>query len=127
MAEYIADAVQTVNPGETAKGDVQIEKLPASLQIKDNNGNIIVIIIRIQSPRQAEDQIKYRGRQPGQDLLIYDKTVTLRRHSSHGSLCTFDYFAPVINYILFLISASTDPACRSRRKTRFSLRFTAAP
>lgn len=31
----------TVNPGETAKGDVQIEKLPASLQIKDNNGNII--------------------------------------------------------------------------------------
>lgn len=31
----------TVKPGEQAKGDVQIEKLPASLQIMDNNGNII--------------------------------------------------------------------------------------
>lgn len=31
----------TVNPGETAKADVKIEKLPASLQIMDNNGNII--------------------------------------------------------------------------------------
>lgn len=31
----------TVKPGETAPGDVQIEKLPASLQIMDNNGNII--------------------------------------------------------------------------------------
>lgn len=31
----------TVNPGETAKGDVQIEKLPASLQILDNNGDPI--------------------------------------------------------------------------------------
>ena len=28
----------TVKSGETAKGDVQIEKLPASLQIMDNNG-----------------------------------------------------------------------------------------
>lgn len=31
----------TVNPGETAKGDVQIEKLPASIQIMDNEGHII--------------------------------------------------------------------------------------
>lgn len=31
----------TVKPGETAKGDVQIEKLPASLQIMDNDGQII--------------------------------------------------------------------------------------
>ena len=34
----------TVKSGETAKGDVQIEKLPTSLQIMDNDGNPVSVL-----------------------------------------------------------------------------------
>ena len=34
----------TVKSGETAKGDVQIERVPASLQIVDNSGNAISLV-----------------------------------------------------------------------------------